>query len=132
MTNFQTIIAGDLRDRTVPFTRTDKGLAGNQAPISPWEFKALLQAELKWIRADSFDVGNDPDVAIDMAVADYAYNHWANWVNLPLAGDAPQNVVDWQKQVRAAATAVPAISGAVDVEKRVTLLEAKMAKLVKS
>ena len=64
-------------------------------------------------------------------MADYKYNHWANWVNKPLAGDANPGLVEWQKQARATAIGAPTPASQIALDKRVTLLERSVAALAK-
>lgn len=96
---------------------------GTTVPISPDEFKAILKADAASIAASGWALDQDPDVLIDMATVKYIYDHWVNWVALPLAGDAPQAVVDWQTSIRTGKPITQPVSDALTLEKRVALLE---------
>lgn len=95
---------------------------GTTVPISPDEFKAILKEDAKGIAASGWALDQDPDVLIDMATVKYIYDHWVNWVALPLNTDAPQDVIDWQTSVRTGKPIAP-VSDALTLEKRVALLE---------
>jgi hypothetical protein len=100
---FRNFVQGQLTSCIAPFTRPDgPGLSGNTVPFTLAEFHNTLMDRLDVSALNGWDL--DKVEAEDLiALADKIYrSYYAGWVSTPLYGDAPANVVAWQKAAKAA------------------------------
>lgn len=131
MSEFKKFVQGALDYGITSYedTTTERkgGLVGNDVPPSPAEFHKQLTDREEYSTLNDWSLDkNEADSMI--AFADNKYiQHYASWVNTPLAFDAHPNLVAWQKAARAAAATDPLITTDFKtIEQRVAALEAKV------
>jgi hypothetical protein len=100
------IVQNDLTSRIAPSTAPagsgrEGGFVGNEPPISPAEFVAVLRQEVSPFKPNGWEL-DSVEVEDLIAIAQHIYtNYWVGWVTVPLAQDAPLSVVQWQAKVKA-------------------------------
>lgn len=105
---FRTRVQQYLTDYIAPSTAQggsgrDGGFSGNTPPITPTVFVERLREETKEFKPDGWflDAQEQEDL---IALADKIYSsYYADWVSIPLAGDANPQVQAWQKAARGGA-----------------------------
>jgi hypothetical protein len=105
---FRSIVQQYLTSYIAPSTATagsgrEGGFSGNTPPITPTVFNERLRQETVAFKPNGWmlDAQEQEDL---LALADKIYSsYYADWTTIPLAGDAPPEVVAWQKAARGGA-----------------------------
>jgi hypothetical protein len=75
----------------------DGGFIGNTPPPSPAEFHKSLEAEVAPFKPNSWSLDSGEAQELIQLADDIYISAYEVWLRIPLAGDAPPDVVAWWK-----------------------------------
>lgn len=97
---FRDIVQNHLTTAIKPNTRTDGGYARDTPPPSLDVFMERINGDIASMRANKWELDFIEQInLLDMASRIYSFA-LADWIRIPLSGDAPAEVVAWQAAAR--------------------------------